>query len=209
MTRLLIEPHYLPCLEYATLLAQVDEVVWDVESPFQKQTYRNRCYILTANGVLALTIPVHFHLGTPFKDVTVDYRQSWMRQHWGAVYSAYGKSPFFDFYADYFRAIWDKKSKYLLDVNLEMMTVCLRLLKLNVSIYIQSANTADIDLRNDILAKKSFETRKFYHPQPYTQNFGNTFVPNLSLVDLLFCQGPESSEIVKRSVLLPLEQKGS
>jgi len=209
MSRLFIEPHYLPSLEYFTLISQVDEVVWDVESSFQKQTYRNRCYVLSANGVLPLTIPVHFHQGTAFKDVTVDYRQAWMRQHWGAVYSAYGKSPFFDFYADYFRAVWDKKSKYLLDVNLNMMAVSLRLLKWNVKITTESANTADIDLRNDILAKKSFETRKFYHPQPYTQNFGNTFVPNLSLVDLLFCQGPQSGEILKRSIQRPLEQKGS
>ena len=69
MSRLIIEPHYLPSLEYFTLIGQVDEVLWDVEGPFQKQTYRNRCYVLSANGVLPLTIPVHFHQGTAFKDV--------------------------------------------------------------------------------------------------------------------------------------------
>jgi hypothetical protein len=206
MTRLIIEPHYLPSLEYFTLISQVDEVLWDVEGSFQKQTYRNRCYVLTANGVLPLIVPVHFQQGMPFKEVKVDYRQSWVRQHWGAVYSAYGKSPFFDYFADYFRVVFDKQPAFLLDLNHEMITVCLRLLGWDVRVVMESDKSATYDLRNDILAKKSFESRKFYHPQPYTQNFGNTFAPNLSLLDLLFCQGPESGEIVKRSVLDPLER---
>ncbi len=209
MTSVLIEPHYLPSLEYFTVIGQVDQVIWDVESAFQKQTYRNRCYVLSANGVLQLTVPVHFHQGTIFKDVKVDYRQSWVRQHWGAVYSAYGKSPFFDYFADYFREVWDKQPAFLLDLNHEMMIVCLRLLRWDVSIEFESDKSATYDLRNDILAKKSCETRKFYRPHPYTQNFGNTFAQNLSLVDLLFCQGPESGEILKRSVHVPLERFSS
>jgi hypothetical protein len=206
MNSVLIEPHYLPSIELFGVIYQADELILDIDSAFQKQTFRNRCYLLSANGKLPLIIPVHFHVGTPFKDVTIDYRQSWLREHWGAVYSAYGKSPFFEYYGSYFQQVWDDKPKYLLDLNHAMLSVCLRFLQKELPISHETSKSGLIDLRNTILPKKSFETRNFYRPFEYPQNFGNTFVPNLSILDLLFCQGPEAGEILRRSVQHPFER---
>jgi hypothetical protein len=206
MSVLLIEPHYFPSIETFGLIYQSSELIWDIESPFAKQTFRNRCYVLSANGTLPLIVPVHFHLGTSFKDVTIDYRQSWLREHWGAVYSAYGKSPFFEYYAPYFQKVWNDKPKYLLDLNHAMLSVCLRLLQSDLAVGFDATKTGSVDLRGHILPKKSFEERNLYRPFEYPQNFGNTFVPNLSILDLLFCQGPEAGKMLIRSVRQPFER---
>jgi hypothetical protein len=204
----LIEPHYLGSLEYFAVLMQADAIHWDVESPFQKQTFRNRCVLLTANRVMPLIVPVHHTRDTPFREVTIDYRQPWVREHWGAFYSAYGKAPYFEHLAGFFRAVWDSKPETLLELNRGMMTVCLRLLKWQTPV-VETANTADIDLRDRILAKNPFGEREFYQPHPYRQNFGSAFVPNLSILDVVLCHGPESTNILRQSVRRPLERFGA
>lgn len=206
MRSILIEPHYLPSLEVFSLIYQADELIWDTNSAFQKQSYRNRCYLMSANGVTPLIVPVHFKMGTAFKEVTIDYGQSWVRAHWGAVYSAYGKSPFFEYFESYFQKVWNDRPKYLIDLNHEMLSVCLKCLQKKMDIKLNETKLGLIDLRGHFSPKHSYESRKFYEPFEYPQNFGNTFVPNLSILDLLFCQGPEAGEILRRSVEQPFER---
>lgn len=201
-----IDPHYLPSLEYMSIIRQADELLWDVDSPFVKQTFRNRTYLLTANGVQPLIVPVHFRQGARFKEVTIDYHQSWVREHWGAVYSGYGKAPFFDFYADYFKAVWERKHKYLIDLNHEFLSVSFDLLQWQTVITLQSEESSINDLRGLIHPKEDYTRRIFYTPFAYQQNFGSTFVPNLNVLDLLMCQGPESDEILRKSIQTPVER---
>jgi len=201
-----IEPHYLPSLEYFTVLAQTEELHWDVESSFQKQTFRNRCYILSPNKVMQLIVPVHFHQGTPLQEVTIDYRQSWVKDHWGAICSSYGKSPFFEYFAEEFNSVLKSKPELLIDLNQAMLSVCLRFLQWQIDIQINSEENRSHDLRNIISPKQSFEDRAFYQAISYQQNFGNTFVPNLSILDLLFCQGPEAGRILRDSMKTPIER---
>lgn len=205
MHKIIIEPHYLGSLEYYVWLKQCEEVHLEVCQHFTKQTYKNRCYVLTSNGVKPLTVPVKFGNRTPFKDVTIDHDQSWAKDHWGACYSAYGKAPFFEFFQDYFHAIWEKRHKYLVDLNLEMMTMCLKVLQIDRSFslteqYEKIPDHRLKDLRERILPKKSFEERNLYLPFPYTQTFGNIFVPNLSIIDLIMCEGSRASEVLTRSM---------
>ena len=200
-----IEPHYLPSLEYFALLSQADSINWDTNSSFQKQTFRNRCYILSPNKVMPLIVPVHFSQGTPFKEVTIDYRQSWVKDHWGAIYSSYGKSPFFEFIGDEFHAVLKSKPDLLVDLNHAMLSVCFRILQWQIDINGNVSAIDSHDLRNTILPKQPFETRDFYQPISYQQNFGKTFAPNLSILDLLFCQGPESGQILRNSIKIPIE----
>lgn len=200
-----IEPHYLPSLEYFILLSQTNSVNWDVKSPFQKQTFRNRCYILGPNKVLSLIVPVHFHQSTPLQEVRIDYRQSWVKDHWGAICSSYGKSPFFEYFGAEFHTVLKSKPKYLIDLNQAMLSVCLHILQWQIDIDINSDENHSINLKNMILPKQSFEDRNLYQVISYSQNFGNTFVPNLSILDILFCQGPESSQILRSSVKLSIE----
>ncbi|MEQ9230278.1 MAG: WbqC family protein [Cyclobacteriaceae bacterium] len=206
MRSVLLEPHYLPSIEYFTILSQADRLIWDVDSRFQKQTYRNRTYLLSANGVLPLIVPVSYHQDTKFKDVRIDYSQDWIRQHRGAFYSAYGKSPFFEYFSDHIHSCWEAKPKYLVDLNHAFLSVCFRVLQWQIDILIDHSENAPYDLRDKIRAKESYECRQYYEPSLYVQNFGNTFVPNLSILDLLMCQGPESGKILRDSIQTPIER---
>jgi hypothetical protein len=201
---LLIEPHYLGSIEYYTLIQQFDKIIFEINDHFVKQTYRNRCVFLGSNGTLTLSIPVKFGNRTKFKDVKIDYSQKWLTDHKKAFESAYGKAAYFDFFGEMFLEVWNKKHPFLLDLNMEMMSLCLKLLQIDRQIdYTEEfEKTPDIlveDYRNVVLAKESFENREIYNPQNYFQVFGADFVPNLSLVDLLMNCGLESREILKSS----------
>lgn len=204
MSKLLIEPHYLGSLEYFALILHAGEVEWEVNAHFTKQTYKNRTHFMSAHGPVALSIPVSYRNHTPLKEVTIDYRQPWVREHWGACLSAYGKAPFFDFFADALHQIWQRKHRFLVDLNTEMMTICLQWLRHDKMIgrtktYEKSPSTPVSDLREQIVPKKSFEGREFYIPFPYVQTFGSKFVPNLSIVDLLMSEGPNAKTILLQS----------
>ncbi|WP_197491672.1 MULTISPECIES: WbqC family protein, partial [Emticicia] len=120
--------------------------------------------------------------------------------------AAYGKSPFFEFYADYFQNILDKKNTFLWDLNFQMLTTCLKLLKVNrtishTEVYQKEVDSNVFDARTLFNPKKQVIETSFYLPKPYQQNFGNEFVPNLSIIDLLFCRGTQALEILKNSSL--------
>jgi hypothetical protein len=104
-----------------------------------------------------------------------------------------------------FKDVWNARHERLVDLNNGMLKLCLRLLKWQKDV-VQTDIPADIDLGNLISTKKPFSERTFYQPFPYRQNFGNGFVPNLSILDLLLCHGPESSQILAKSVKTPLER---
>ncbi|WP_370090146.1 WbqC family protein [Ekhidna sp.] len=201
MSQLLIEPHYLGSVEYYVLLAQHDEVHFEINDSFPKQTYRNRAYFLTSNKVQPLIIPVKYSNGMPTKDVTIDHSQRWVKDHWGAFYSGYGKAPFFEYFSEDFRTIWDNQIKYLIDLNLKFNEQMFKILQLSASVKLTEdfAHSSSYDFRNMIIPKKPFTDRKIYKPAPYTQLFGDTFVPNLSIVDLIMCEGPNAAQILTNS----------
>ena len=203
MKRVVVESHYLASLEYYSLITQAEEVAIPVLDVFKKQTYRNRCYILSANRILPLIIPVHYSNGAALRDVTIDHNQPWKRRHWGAIYSAYGKAPFFDYFSDDFHASLHKEYKFLVDLNKNLLDLTLKLLRLNVNVTyskesIKSDNANFIDI---IIPKKSFFDRKIYAPVKYSQLFGEKFSPNMSIIDLLMCEGPNSGQILSASFL--------
>ncbi|MCS6833189.1 MAG: WbqC family protein [Flammeovirgaceae bacterium] len=192
----LIELHYLPCLEYFIVLSKATHVWIEAHETFQKQTYRNRTYILTANKVERLTVPVlesTHHI--PIQAVRIDYSQKWRQQHWRAIRSAYGKAPFFLYYADALEEELWKEHATLFDLNYSLLTLCHRLLGLSCQLettthYQKVAPDNLIDLRHKIHPKKQ---TGILHAVPYTQVFSNkvscSFVNNLSIIDLLFCEG--------------------
>jgi hypothetical protein len=201
---LLIEPHYLGSLEYFSLLLRHKKIIWEVHEHFRKQTYRNRCYILGPNGSQLLSVPVVFGNRTAFRDVRIDFSQSWIKDHVRAVQSAYGKAAYFDHFFDLYLDVWKGRPEFLLDLNEQMMTICLKILQVDIMLVHSESfeKVPEIDLidaRNEILAKRPFSERNFYRPVPYFQNFGADFVPNLSLLDVLMCEGIHSLEIINRS----------
>lgn len=203
MTQLIIEPHYLGSLEYYVLIAQHESVLLEINDRFIKQTFRNRCYVLGSNSVLPLILPLRFSNHMTTREVTIDHSQRWKKDHWGAFYSAYGKAPFYEYFSDMFAEIWEKKQKFLIDINHDFLTLTLKLLQLNVNVTYLEKNVeiSGNDQRDCILPKKPFTDRKIYHPAPYTQLFGDTFVPNLSIIDLIMCEGPQASQVLTASFL--------
>lgn len=203
MRKIFIEPHYLGSLEYFTLLMQCEEVFLELNDSFPKQTYRNRAYFLTSNKIQPLIIPVRYSSGSPMKEVVVDYSQRWVKDHWGAFYSAYGKAPFFEYFGEEFKAIWDQKIPDLVGLNLAFMKLVLRILQkdLTISYTEDFQKQCEADYRNVINPKKPFSDRKIYEPFTYPQLFGDTFVPNLSIVDLIMCEGPNAAQVLRKSYL--------
>jgi len=201
----LIESHFLPSLEYICALLPFDEIIVERWEHFPKQTYRNRCYINTAQGVKILTVPLHDRHGKILmKDIRVQAGKQWRNALWRTIESAYRKAPYFDYYFEELKTMLFVEHEYLVDLNNDLLSFCLRNARTQKRIftstsYEKQADQNKKDLRCVIMDKKPFVLRNFYRPCPYHQVFGNDFAANLSFIDLLFCEGPGSLAIVKAS----------
>ena len=171
---------------------------------FVKQTYRNRCVIATTQGPQALTVPVESPAGTrvdktEMKDIRISDHGSWRHLHWQALQSAYGESPFFEFYADDLRPFFEKRWDYLFDFNMAITEKMCELLDIRPETrltdhYDIPEDIGDgIDYRSAIRPKHPLPDPDFT-PRPYYQVYGQKFgfQPNLSILDLLFNEGNEA-----------------
>lgn len=194
---------YLPPIEFFVAISDLEHLVFDPLAPFQKQTFRNRARILLTNKVDTLTVPVlSGRKKMPYKDMKIDYSQKWKNIHLRGIQSGYGKAPFFEFYFPYFEAVFEKNLTFLWDFNLELLTVCLKLI--GSKIYLQELDNTEalghlVNLNGICDPKADFRTRSFMTEAPYSQMFGRDFEPNLSILDLLFCKGPESKVVLNLS----------
>jgi hypothetical protein len=200
--RCVLTTAYLPPVDYFIALANADEVLIEQWEFYQKQSYRNRCTIATANGALALSIPVEKPSGnkTFIRDVRISEHGNWQLQHWRALESAYLSSPFFEFYADDLRPCFEKKYEFLFDFNTELLHRICDLIEIQPIINLTNeyrSHEAEVsDFRELIHPKKTvniFPARPYY--QVFQSKFG--FIPGLSIVDLLFNKGNESIFILK------------
>ena len=204
--RLLVEPHYFGSIEYFGLLAKAGEIKFEGQQHFTKQTYKNRCKLLTPQGVKTLSIPVHFGNRSALRDVKIDYNQNWIKEHLGLIRAAYGKAAYFDFYFDGIQNLLEKRSQFLIDLSVGSIQLVSGFLgiQMNISMtkkYYMSAEERFFDLRETILSKKTFKERHFYKEFSYFQNFGSIFEPNLSVLDCLMNTGPDCSRIIKASII--------
>ncbi|GGF21692.1 WbqC family protein [Echinicola rosea] len=194
---------YLPPIEFFVAIHDADQLILAGGDRYQKQTYRNRAHIRLANKVESLSIPViGGNKKVKYREIKIDYKQKWKNVHLRGIRSAYGKAPFFEYFFPYFEAIYDKNIDNLYDLNFELLTLCLKLMKVKTKVLIGSNEeeySSCEDLRRIIVAKEPFEQRNIYEPKPYAQLFGLDFVPNLSIIDLLFCEGPMAHEIISQS----------
>lgn len=197
---------YLAPVEYYVELANAETVLLEQFDSYEKQTYRNRCNIQTANGIIALTIPVEKPRAEKIltRDVRISGHNDWQIQHWRSIESAYNSSPFFEYYKDDFLPFYEKKWDFLWDFNLQLQTKVLELIDLQPNLestdnYQAVLNEGVIDLRENIHPKKenSFVKMKPYY-QVFEQRFG--FQKNLSIIDLLFNMGNESILILTDNI---------
>ena len=192
----LVSTAYLPPVEYFSLLNETDTALIEKEENYTKQTYRNRCYILSASGVQLLTVPVlegSFHK-TAIKDIRIDYSKRWSQVHLGAISAAYRSSPYFDFYYDDIERIILTNPKFLLDLNYELLSFLTCTLKINVDIKHTSHFEPPLNNKNDYRYLISPKIARQYNAKQYCQTFtfASGFVPGLSIIDLLFNMGPDS-----------------
>ncbi|MBO0939975.1 WbqC family protein [Fibrella sp. HMF5335] len=176
-------------------MAQASEVWIEAHENYQKQSYRNRCYVLTANGVDTLTVPVRE--GTrkpPIREVQIDYAQHWIDRHLRCLQAAYAKSPYFEYVMPEIEAILTRRYPLLFDLNWTLLTFCRTWLRLKTPVnltecYVKGPQPGLFDARSKVLPAQRAEMALFGPPKPYQQNFGPEFVPNLSILDLLFAGG--------------------
>jgi hypothetical protein len=202
---LLIELHYLPSLEYFCVLQQFDVIQLEKHEHFVKQSYRNRCYINTAQGPEMLVVPLtDKHGKVPIKDVRVDYSTKWQNNQWRTIESAYRKAPYYEFYSDDLRKIIYHGYPFLFDLNLELLSFCLKCIRLKPTLtasvsYEKNPDQTFSDLRSVIQPKIHYSDRPYLQPVQYQQVFGNQFAANLSLIDLLFSEGPRTGSLLLAS----------
>ena len=205
MGTIILPTTYLGNLLYYTHLIQDNSMI-DVHSHYAKQTYTNRCTILSTNGPQDLTIPVVKPKDkTPIKDIRISTHDNWQQLHWRAIQSAYNSTPFFEYFCDDYAPFYEKKWDFLLDFNLEIQQKTLELLNfINIPItlsdsYIEPQNFNTKDLR-EVINPKKFDVSLYNNlSTPYYQIFDSKFgfTPNLSIIDLLFNMGSESRIYLK------------
>ncbi|MEA3318333.1 MAG: WbqC family protein [Bacteroidota bacterium] len=206
---IILSTSYLAPIQYYSKFIKYNKVLIERYENYIKQTYRNRCIIYSANGLVNLTIPVKKDkTKTYIKDITIDYDTNWRKLHWKSIESSYRSSPFFEFFEDDLFPFYTKKFKYLIDYNTELQNLMLD----NIGIEnIQFNYTNEYYKGSDILdyrevfhPKKSMAKEdKYYKPEKYHQVFNNKhgWKANLSIIDLLFNEGPNAINILEQSII--------
>lgn len=199
---LLIHPTYFPSIATFAMLVQ-HEVVWEAHDNFQKQTYRNRCYICTDKGKHMLNIPIQ-HVGgeegrQKYVDVRMDNSYGWKKIHWRTLETAYRTSPFFEFYEDDIKPLFEGEEESLFDFNMKTIEIiggCL-----GIEIPKEKTTTYDLqpsevrDLRFLVNAKNEKDFGLELYPQVFEERHG--FIANLSILDLLFNEGTQTLDYLK------------
>ena len=202
---ILIEPHYWGSIAFFQVLSTADEIVLDVHSNFEKASYRNRCNILSPNGKLILSVPVKKgkEQHSILKDVQISYAENWVKDHWQSMVSSYRRSPYFEFYEDEIELVYNRKYQQLTDLSIATVQLINKLLQLKLDIsftdeFIPKGEFDGIDLRNSILPnerKSSYQIPVNNYQQVFMDRMD--FVPQLSVLDLLFNLGPRAKEYLE------------
>ena len=196
---ILYPTYFSPIIQYVGIV-NADNLTFETQDNYQKQTYRNRCYIYGANGKQLLTVPtIHKKTNTKqkSKDIKVDNNTPWQKLHIKSLQSAYRSSPFFEFYEDDILEVFNKKYAFLLDLNFKIISIINDCLQLEIPIQktLEYKLNSENDFRNLVNAKNT----QNYLLKKYTQVFDDKygFISNLSILDLLFNEGPNTLEYLE------------
>ncbi len=196
---LVLSTAYFPPVHYFTAISREETIYLEAHENFTKQSYRNRCQILTAQGSRDLVVPVKHGKGKkiPIIDVQIDYDQPWQKNHWKSIETAYNRSPFFEFYKDHLIHYFEKRYDTLFEMNHLILEQCFPFLRIKKTILTTLTHQHDypsdcLDLRSALHPKLPLPI--VFNPKTYPQVFDDrqSFQPGLSILDLLFSQGPNA-----------------
>lgn len=201
--KVLIEAHYLPSVQFFTKLAHYPILLLEAHENYQKGSYRNRCHIAGANGLMRLSIPLRKGKNEQLsiQHTEISYDEPWSTQHWHGIRSAYGNAPFFPYYQDELEAVFQQRPTHLFDWNRNLIQLLIDLLQLEIQVqltdkYVKEVTPQIRDLRGHIHPKSHRQQADpNFQAVPYPQLFEERhgFLPNLSILDLLFCAGPQAT----------------
>jgi len=207
---ILLSTAYFAPVRYFSKLAVYPEIYIEQHENFIKQTYRNRTVILGANGPVSLIVPVEKgrEQKIRIKDLRIAYDEEWQRNHWRTIFSAYNSSPFFEYYADDIEIFFRKKYEFLFDFNQQITETILEILEIGVSLCLtedfEKVPENCLNFREQISPKTHrIDPDPRFVQQPYTQVFSEKFgfTSDLSILDLLFNEGPSALEILENSYI--------
>lgn len=198
---LFIPTYFSPISQYAAIY-QSDKITFEVEDNFQKQSYRNRCYIYGANGKQLLNIPAKNPIKDgrkKTKDTLVENDFPWQDQHFKSLQAAYRRSPYFEFFEDDLAPIFEKKYTYLTDVNIDTYLFLTDALQINQS-YSKTEEYFLEPKETDYRNLASVKHQPNFQIESYVQMFDDKygFISNLSILDLLFMEGPNSISFLEK-----------
>lgn len=203
----LLHPSYFPSISHFVAMVQAENVVFEMEDNFQKQTNRNRTYIYSPNGVQLLNIPIK-HSRTSHqktKDIQIENDFDWQKQHFKSLEAAYRSSPFFEYFEDDFVPFFEKKHQFLMDLNLEALEIISKCMRMKFDFettneYFHEVDSNKfLDYRFLVNGKKDPSVFESY-TQVFDDKFG--FINNLSVLDLLFSEGKFTVDYLKSQKLL-------
>lgn len=201
---IILHPTYFPSISHYTAMLQADEITFEVEDNFQKQTNRNRMYIYSPNGLQMLNIPVKHSKNQrhKFKDVRIENAFGWQKNHFKSLEAAYRTSPFFEFFEDDLRPIFEKKQEFLMDLNFQIFDIINDCLGVDLPLTKTEEYFHKIEDTSDFRYLVNGKKDTFINEE-YTQVFEDKhgFIQNLSILDLLFNEGRHAVDYLKNQKL--------
>ena len=197
---IILESNYFPCINYFKELINNTNCTVEQWEGFRKMSFRNRCVVVGANGLINLTVPVEGGRNTKqlMKDVKISYSENWQQQHWKTIVSSYAKSPFFEYYHNEIEQLIKKQNTFLIDKNMEILFWLIKKFKIQTTVNLSPTNQQEITSNEGSFLNKwtpinysAEEKDKLHYNQMFEEKLG--FQINVSILDFLFCEGPKKS----------------
>lgn len=203
--KIIVESQYLAPISLYLTLEENSNIVFEQFEVYQKRSFRNRCFIAGANGPVSLSIPLHEGREQKrfIRDIRIANQYEWQDQHWKTIVSSYNRSPWFEYYKSSLEKFYVRRYEFLFDLNFELFEWTIQKLGMDkvaelTDRYVKQYDDLEwLDLRNIILPNNYQTFKAPYYSQVFMEYSG--FLPNLSILDFLFCEGKNSRSLLKAS----------